>query len=75
MKNKNNSFWFGVIFALMLGIASWSLYNLANQGATDLLANFGISNFYLQNGLIVLVVFIVLLISGKSIKKAMKNLI
>jgi len=63
------------ISGLLLGVLSWAFYRLIYQGSTDILAIFGITNNYAQNGLVfgaVLVLlwilsFFVAGVSGKRI--------
>lgn len=68
-------FWITILFTLLVGLASWSIYSILNQGSSDLLGLFGIKSFYIQNLMIVLLVFILLLLTGKSIKKSIKKII
>jgi len=74
-KKKKIPYVLGILFFILLGVASWSLYNVINTGVSDGLSLFGIENFYLQNSIIIAGVFILLLLSGYGIKKSIDKLI
>lgn len=74
MKKKFKKIW-GLMSIIFLGIGSWGLYSLFNQGASDLLLKLGISNFYLQTGLVVLVVIIFFTLSGTSFFKSIEKVV
>lgn len=64
-----------VLGAILIGVISWAFYNLINQGASDVLAWFGIENFYLQVVIIIIVGVLLLLLLGWSAKKVVKGMI
>lgn len=66
------------LFALLIGLASFSLYKIFNQGSADVLLRFGIENFYLQNGMIIIIALILLILfsaagAGAIIKDIVKT--
>ena len=61
---------FALIGIIFLGVGSWALFSLFNQGTTDILALFGVTNFYIQTGAVILIVLIGLFLSGVGIWKA-----
>ena len=60
---------------VLIGVASWSIYNIVNAGSADLLLKYGIESFYLQNVIIIAVVFAILLLSGYGFKKSIEKLL
>jgi len=74
-KKRRLNFWIGLGMFLLIGIASWSFYNILNQASQDLLMILGIENFYIQNGIIVAIIFIFLLIIGYTFKDSIKKII
>ena len=75
MRKKKIPYFASLIMLVLIGVASWSVYNLINTGASDILAKFGIESVYIQNLTIVAFVFIVLLISGYGFKKSIERLL
>jgi len=71
---KRFAFPITIIFALLVGVASWSLYSLLNESIKSLLESLGITNFYFINGAIVLGVLILLILLGNPAKKSIKKL-
>jgi len=71
-KKKSNKakYLFGLLGLIFLGVGSLALFSLFNQGAMDLLAIFGITNFYIQMLVVIFVVLAGLLFSGITIWKA-----
>tara|TARA_Y100000310_G_scaffold67692_1_gene63053 strand:- start:775 stop:1008 length:234 start_codon:yes stop_codon:yes gene_type:complete len=65
----------GLITLILIAIAGWTFYSLANKGLSDLLGMAGVSNFYLQGGLIILGIVIALLIIGGGSFVAIKKII
>ncbi len=74
MKNRTEYF-IGLIGFLLIALATWSFYNLMNQAVSDLLLAWGIENFYLQNGIIFGLVFVVLILFGSGVFKAIDKII
>ncbi len=68
---KTTLFW--AISGVLLGTISWAFYRLIYQGASDTLAKLGVSNSYAQNGAVIVIALIVLLILGVSGKKILKK--
>lgn len=66
---------FALLGVLFLGIGSWAIYSLLNQGAMDILAQFGIDNFYLQTTIVIVFVLLFFILSGTSLWKAFERLI
>ena len=65
---------FLLIMVLLLGTASWSLYQLLNAGVGSFLNIFGIQSIVIQNLIIVLSVLFLLIFSGFGIWKALEKL-
>jgi hypothetical protein len=61
---------FAIIGIIFLSVGSWAVFSIFNQGVVDILTHFGITNFYIQRGAVILLVLIGLLFSGMSIWKA-----
>jgi len=59
----------GIVF---LGIGSWALYSLFNQGASDFLSILGINNFYIQTAIVILIVVIFFSIGEKVFGNLLK---
>jgi len=74
-KKRRLNFWMGIGIFLLIGIASWSFYNILNQASQDLLMKFGVENFYLQNGILVFVIFLILLFIGYTFKNSIKKIV
>ena len=72
---KNTKFLVTIFGALLVGLASWSLYQLMNQFVEDTLLNFGISSVYIQNGIIVLFVVLLLVAFGVGFKKSIRRIV
>lgn len=72
---KNIKYLLGLTLFLLVGIASWSLYSLLNQGASDLLSKIGVENFYYQNLIVVTLIIVVLIFLGNTFKKSLKKII
>ena len=62
----NKKYIFGTLAFLLIGIASWTLYSVFNQGLEDMLLFFGVSNFYLQGFIILTFIAIILFLLGKT---------
>ena len=75
MAKKRFAFWTGILLLLMVGTASWALYGLINEGASDLLTNYGIDNIYAQYGIVIGIVLIILLFLGYRVKKSIKKIV
>lgn len=75
-KGKSHKLFYFVsaIILLLISVASFSFYNLLNVLSVDLLAMFGVENPYLQNIIIILIVFLLLLITGYGFKKAIEKI-
>jgi len=74
-RKRRLNFWMGMGIFLLIGIASWSFYNILNQASQDLLMNFGIENFYLQNLILVSVIFLILVLIGYTFKDSIKKIV
>ena len=74
-KRKRFPYWMGVLLALAIGVASWSIYNILNEGLGVTLSFFGITNFYAINFIIVGAVLVLLIILGHPVKKAIDKLV
>jgi len=74
-KNKTIVYVWGIITLILVGTASWSLYSLVNQGASDLLLRLGIESFYLQGIIVVVFVLILLILAGFGFKKTFEKII
>jgi hypothetical protein len=73
-KNKFKKIW-GLVGILLLGVGSWGFYSLFNQGASDLLSLFGITNFYIQTLIVITIVVLFFVLGGTSIWKAFEKLV
>jgi len=73
-KNKFKKYW-ALVGILLLGIGSWALYSLFNQGAGDLLKLIGVTNFYLQTLIVILIVILFFFLGGASIWKSFEKLV
>jgi hypothetical protein len=62
------------IGVVLLAVGAYCLFLLFNQGINDLLSLIGITNFYLQMGLVILIVLIGLVLSGFNFYKAFGKL-
>lgn len=49
------------IAVLLIGIASWAFYQLLNKGSSDILILFGVTNFYVQQLIIIGTIGLILL--------------
>ena len=58
---------YGVASVMLIALASFALYQMIRQGASDLLLMFGITNIYLQGGIIVLLAIMFLGLIGLMI--------
>lgn len=58
---------YGVASVMLIALASFALYQMIRQGASDLLLIFGITNIYLQGGIIVLLAIMFLGLIGLMI--------
>lgn len=55
------------IGGLLLGVLSWAFYRIIFQGSSDMLEKYGVESVYAQNGLVILIVIVlVILIFGTS---------
>ncbi|MCK9370176.1 hypothetical protein M0R04_09750 [Candidatus Dojkabacteria bacterium] len=63
-----------VFLLLLIGVGTFALYNLINEGTIDLLGMIGIENTYIQLGVIILVVIILLSLTGFSFWKSIETL-
>ena len=64
-----------LILILLAGVASWAFYQLLNNGVKDLLLMVGVENFYLQNFIIIGVVFALFLLLGYGARKAFRRIV
>lgn len=62
---------FGVV---LVAVGAYALFMLVNQGINDLLSLVGVTNFYVQMGLVILIVLIGLVLSGFNIYRAFGKL-
>lgn len=65
---------FATIGVILLAVGAYALFMLVFTGISDLLRIVGITNFYVQMGLVILVVIIGLLLSGINIYRAFGKL-
>ena len=65
----------GLLIIILAGTASWALYSIINNGASDILNYFKIDNIYIQNFIIVAVVFVFLILFGYSFKKTIEKIL
>ena len=75
-KQKKLPYWASLLIILLVGVASWSVYQIFDEGISQLLLRFGITNIFLQNGIIVACVMLILiLVLSLPIKKAIDKLV
>ena len=77
MVRRRNKFPYtlAIIVALLIGTASFAFYKTLNKAVEDILFIFGISNFYIQNLIIIGGVGLIILILGFGVKKYFEKLI
>lgn len=66
-RSKKETAGLGLVFGILGALFAWSFYNILNQGIADLLAYFGIDNFYLQNAIILVAIGLILWFGGKKV--------
>lgn len=66
-RSKKKTAGLGLVFGIMGALVGWSFYNVLNQGVADILAYFGVVDFYIQNGIIILIFGGVLFIFAKKV--------
>ena len=64
-----------LVTVAILGTASWAFYSLINETFGLILEKFGIINTILQNFIIFLFVFIILILMGSGVWKAFEKII
>ena len=64
----------GTLGILLVAIGAYALFMLVNQGMKDLLHKFGVENFYLQMGIIILIALFGLYLSGFNFWRAFRKL-
>lgn len=74
-KNRKWSYIWGLTVIVLVGVASWSLYFLLSTGASDILSNMGIENFYYQSLITIGIIFILLFFAGWKFKKIFERII
>jgi len=72
---KKFPYWLSIVLLLLAGILSWSFYNVLNTGVKDMLVMFNITNFYLQNLIIISVILVILFLVGFKMKSVLNKLI
>ena len=75
---KVKKIWANIILyttLIIIGILAFTFYKLANNGAIDFLAMFGIENIYMQGGIILLAGLIILILLGVGGTKAIDKVI
>lgn len=75
VRKKRFPYWLSIALLVAVGTASWAFYNLINQAISDLLANFGIENFYAQNIIVVFIVLGILLVLGYGGRKSLEKIL
>lgn len=75
MKRRRFPFWSGLFILLLVGTASFALYSVINQFIADALTGLGITNFYIQNLMAIILIILVLMILGYRIKKSVERVI
>lgn len=75
-KTKTAKFLRGSIGLILIGVASWAFYSMINQGASDLLMMWGVSNVYAQNALVIgFVIVFGFIILGMGISNIIKAIV
>lgn len=76
-KKKSNlvTYLMGLMGFILIGTASWAFYGLINQGTGDILTLMGITNIYLQYGIVVAIVLAGLVLVGKGFLRALETII
>ena len=64
-----------ILFLVVVGVVSWTLYELIKVSMTDALARFGIESVYLQGVIIIALGFLTLILLGFGAKKVFKEVI
>lgn len=75
MKKHKKSFIISSALLVAFGVASWSLYSLANKIIEDILLHYGITNFYYQNLIVLGIIFGLAILFGYRKRNAIKKII
>ena len=74
-KSKGLTYFMGLLGFILIGVSSWAFYGLINQGIGDGLALIGVTNIYLQYGIVITIVLIGLVLVGAGFFRALETII
>ncbi len=72
---KKWSYFITIMAIIILGVSSWTVYQLVNKSLSDLLAKFGVESFYLQGLIIIVFALIFLMLIGVGVFKGIEKII